>query len=208
MPYTSFPELAAAQVEGIDYQRTWRRSSVSSLLHLAIHGGGIEQGTSELAEAASAGIHDLYVLDGLKPANNAELHITSTAYDESNALVLARAATHTVSWHGFSGAAAMTNVGGRDYALRDRIGTALARAGFPVQIAPADLGGIDPDNICNQNTRKKGVQLELSTGQRAAFFTGGDLSRGNRQNRTPAFHAYVAAVQSALAQALVTADPR
>ncbi|MEU2453892.1 poly-gamma-glutamate hydrolase family protein [Streptomyces sp. NPDC012765] len=61
-------------------------------------------------------------------------------------------------------------------------------------------------NICNQNTRQKGVQLELSTAQRAALFVGGDFSRANRQNRTPAFHAYVVAVQSALAQALVTTD--
>ncbi|MFZ3475370.1 poly-gamma-glutamate hydrolase family protein [Streptomyces sp. 4.24] len=204
MTYTSYADLARAQIEGIDYRRAWRKSPVSTLLHLAIHGGGIEQGTSELAKAAAAGIHDLYDFDGLKPSNNSELHITSTAFNEPTALAMARAATHTVSWHGWAGTTAVTNLGGRDYALRDHIGTTLARAGFAVQVAPSDLAGTDPDNICNQNTRKMGVQLEISTKQRAAFFVGGDLSRDNRGNRTPAFHAYVGAVQTALAQALVT----
>lgn len=203
MPYTSYADLARDHLEGIDYQRTWRKSPVSSLLHLAVHGGGIEQGSSELAEAAADGIHDLYVFDGMKASNNAELHITSTAFDEPTALALARAATHTVSWHGCSGTVPLTNLGGLDYVLRDRVGLALTQAGFAVQVAGPDLAGTEPANICNQNTRKMGVQLEISTAQRAAFFVGGDLSRSNRTNRTVAFDAYVGAVQAALSQALV-----
>ncbi|QKV98243.1 poly-gamma-glutamate hydrolase family protein (plasmid) [Streptomyces sp. NA02950] len=203
MPYTSYTDLAHEHLEGLDYQRNWRRSPVSTLLHLAIHGGGIEQGTGELAEAAASGIHDLYVFDGMKASGNAELHITSTAFDEPNALALARAATHTVSWHGCAGTAPLTNLGGLDYPLRDRVGLALSQAGFVVQLASPELDGGAPENICNQNTRKAGVQLEISTAQRAAFFVGGDLSRGNRGNRTAAFQAYVGAVQSALAEALV-----
>ncbi|MCZ0983954.1 poly-gamma-glutamate hydrolase family protein [Streptomyces diastatochromogenes] len=204
MPYASYADLAGAQLEGIDYQRHWRKSPVSTLLHLAIHGGGIEQGSGELAEAAADGIHDLYVFDGMKASNNADLHITSTAFDEPTALALARTATHTVSWHGCAGTAPVTNIGGLDYALRDCVAVELTRAGFTVQVAPADLAGTDPQNICNINTRKMGVQLEISTAQRAAFFVGGDLSRSNRGNRTAAFHTYVSAVQSALAKALVT----
>lgn len=204
MPYTSYADLAHEQIEGIDYQRSWRQSAVSTLAHLAIHGGGIEQGSSELAEAAAGGIHDLYVFDGMKAANNAELHLTSTLFDEPHALTIARAATHTVSWHGASGAAPLTHLGGLDYVLRDRIGLALSRAGFAVQIAGPELAGTDPANICNRNTRKAGVQLELSTGQRQAFFVGGDMSRPNRVHRTAAFTTYVQAVHQALAQALVT----
>jgi len=205
MTYTSYTDLAREHVEGIDYQRRWRKSPVSTLLHLAIHGGGIEQGTGELAEAAAGGIHDLYVFDGMKAAD--ELHITSTAFDEPEALALARTATHTVSWHGCAGTTPLTNLGGLDYPLRDRVGLALSRAGFPVQIASSELDGSSPENICNQNTRKRGVQLEISTAQRQAFFTGGDLSRGNRSNRTAAFDSYVSAVRSALAEALVTVGP-
>ncbi|WP_282795795.1 poly-gamma-glutamate hydrolase family protein [Streptomyces sp. CC224B] len=202
--YGSYAELARKQIEGIDYQRLWRASQCSSLLHLAIHGGGIEQGTSELAEAAADSIHDLYVFDGLKPANNSELHITSVRFDEPTALQLVQAASHVVAWHGAAGTAPATLVGGRDYVLRDRIALELTRANFTVQIAPGNLDGSEEANICNRGARRMGVQLELTTAQRQAFFEGGDLSRPNRDKVTPAFTTYVSAVRRAIAQALVT----
>lgn len=88
--YNSFAALASAQIEGIDYQRSWRSSPISTLLHLAIHGGGIEQGTSELASAAAGDVHDFYTFDGIKQANNGDLHITSTSFDDPQALALAQ----------------------------------------------------------------------------------------------------------------------
>ncbi|MER5302142.1 poly-gamma-glutamate hydrolase family protein [Streptomyces lasiicapitis] len=205
MPYTSYAELARENLEGLDYQRSWRQSPVSTLVHLAIHGGNIEPGSGELAAAAADQIHDLYVFDAMKTPSS-ELHITSTLFDDPAAHTLARAATHTLSWHGCAGSAPVTHLGGLDYALRDRVGLALHQAGFTVQIAGAELAGVDSRNICNLNTRKLGVQLEISTAQRAAFFVGGDLSRPNRENRTDLFHAYVAAVRTAVAQGLVTTN--
>ncbi|MFF1600826.1 poly-gamma-glutamate hydrolase family protein [Streptomyces mirabilis] len=204
--YQSYGELTGGQIEGIDYQRTWRTSDVSTLLHLAIHGGGIETGTTELADAAAADIHDFYTLDAFKPAGtNADLHITSTRYDEPQALAMAAAATHIVSWHGASGATAFTYLGGRDSNLRDQIGQCLRDAGFTVQLATEELNGNDPTNICNKNQRSMGVQLELSTTQRTAFFTGGDMSRANRKNTTAVFTSYIAAVKLGISKALVTA---
>ncbi|WP_198274893.1 poly-gamma-glutamate hydrolase family protein [Streptomyces javensis] len=203
--YTSYADLARHQIEGVDYQRTWRSSQCSSLLHLAIHGGGIEPGTSELSSAAAGTINDLYVLEALKPAGNGNLHITATRFDEPQALALVSAASHVISWHGAAGTDPATYVGGLDYALRDRIALALVQAGFTVQLAADDLDGNDPANIANRSSRNMGVQLELTTAQRQAFFAGGDLSRPNRVNTTAAFTTYVQAVQHAVTQALVTA---
>ncbi|MER6109379.1 poly-gamma-glutamate hydrolase family protein [Streptomyces hirsutus] len=203
--YQSYGELAGGQIEGIDYQRLWRVSQCSTLLHLAIHGGGIEAGTTELADSAAADIHGFYTLDGFKAAGtNSELHVTSTRFDEPQALAMAQAATHIVSWHGAAGATAVTYLGGRDYNLRDQIGECLKDAGFAVQIASEELNGNDPKNICNRTSRGMGVQLELTTAQRALFFVGGDTSRANRKNITPAFTAYVTAVKLALSKALVS----
>ncbi|GAA2439841.1 poly-gamma-glutamate hydrolase family protein [Streptomyces glaucus] len=203
--YQSYGELAGGQIEGIDYQRLWRVSQCSTLLHLAIHGGGIEPGTTELASSAAADIHSYYTLDGLKTAGtNDTLHVTSTRFDEPQALGMARVATHIVSWHGATGATAITYLGGRDYNLRDQIGECLKDAGFTVQIASEELNGNDPQNICNRNSRGMGVQLELTTAQRAAFFEGGDTSRANRKNTTAAFTAYVTAVQLGVSKALVS----
>ncbi|MET9354355.1 poly-gamma-glutamate hydrolase family protein [Streptomyces sp. NPDC006617] len=203
--YNSFAALASAQIEGIDYQRSWRSSLISTLLHLAIHGGGIEQGTSELASAAAGDVHDFYTFDGIKQANNGDLHITSTSFDDPQALALAQGAAHIVSWHGAAGATPMTNLGGLDYPLRDRIGQSLAQAGFAVQVANEEVNGNDVTNICNRGVRGMGVQLEISTAQRQAFFLNGDLSRANRRNVTDVFTSYVTAVTGAITQALVAA---
>ncbi|MCZ4098268.1 poly-gamma-glutamate hydrolase family protein [Streptomyces sp. H39-C1] len=203
--YNSFAALASAQIEGIDYQRSWRSSPISTLLHLAIHGGGIEQGTSELASAAAGDVHDFYTFDGTKQANNSDLHLASTSFDDPQALALAKGATHIVSWHGAAGAAPMTNLGGLDYSLRDHIGQSLSQAGFAVQVASEEINGNDATNICNRSGRGMGVQLEISSAQRQAFFLNGDMSRANRQNVTEAFTAYVKAVTSAITTALVAA---
>ncbi|MGW3626262.1 poly-gamma-glutamate hydrolase family protein [Streptomyces sp. NPDC000880] len=204
--YQSYGELASGQIEGIDYQRLWRISQFSTLLHLAIHGGGIEQGSTELADAAAGDVHDFYTLDGFKAVGaNGDLHVTSTRYDEPQALAMAQTATHIVSWHGASGTTAITYLGGLDYNLRDQIGQSLKEAGFTVQIASAELDGTDTANICNRGTRGMGVQLEISTAQRTLFFLNGDMSRANRANTTAAFTAYVAAVNTGITKALVVA---
>ncbi|MFF9901231.1 poly-gamma-glutamate hydrolase family protein [Streptomyces longispororuber] len=203
--YQSYAELASGQIEGISYQRLWRTSAFSSLLHLAIHGGGIEAGTTELADAAAGEVHDFYTLDGFKETGtNSDLHITSTRYDEPQALAMAKAASHIVSWHGAAGTTAITYLGGLDFNLRDQIGEALAGAGFVVSVASEEINGSDRANIANRGTRGMGVQLELTTAQRAAFFTGGDMSRANRKNRTPAFTQYLAAVTTGIKNALIT----
>ncbi|MGW0757171.1 poly-gamma-glutamate hydrolase family protein [Streptomyces sp. NPDC002814] len=203
--YNSYAELAGGQIEGIDYQRSWRISACSTLLHLAIHGGGIETGTTELAAAAAGELHDFYTLDAFKPAGtNDDLHVTSTRFDEPQALAMVKDATHVVSWHGAAGTTPLTLLGGLDYNLRDQIGQYLKDAGFTVQLASEELNGNDPKNICNKGSRGMGVQLELTTAQRAAFFLNGDMTRANRKNTTTAFTSYVAAVNAGIAKCLVT----
>ncbi|MEU0857409.1 poly-gamma-glutamate hydrolase family protein [Streptomyces griseofuscus] len=203
--YNSYAELASGQIEGIDYQRSWRLSEFSTLLHLAIHGGGIEPGTTELAAAAAGDMHDFYTLDAFKPAGtNSDLHITSTRYDEPQALAMVQAATHVISWHGAAGTAPATHLGGLDFNLRDQIGQSLQEAGFTVQLASDEINGNDPTNICNRCSRGKGVQLELTNAQRTLFFANGDLTRANRKSTTAAFTAYVAAVNAGITKCLVT----
>jgi phage replication-related protein YjqB (UPF0714/DUF867 family) len=204
--YSSYAQLAAAQIEGIDFQRLWRVSQVSTLVCFAIHGGGIEPGSQEIADVVAGDIHNFYALDGFKSAGtNDDLHVTSTRYDEAQALKMAAAATHAVSFHGASGTTAATFLGGADYNLRDQIGQCLKDAGFTVSVASEELNGNDPLNICNRTSRGMGVQLELTTAQRQAFFTGGDTNRANRGNRTTAFTTYATAVKLGISKALVTA---
>ncbi|QMU72133.1 poly-gamma-glutamate hydrolase family protein [Streptacidiphilus sp. P02-A3a] len=197
--YTNWAALAAAKVENVDYRREVRRTS-SRVSHIAIHGGAIEAGTSELASAVASATGGTYAaLVGIQSANNTQLHITSTRFDEPLTVDVQRYAARTVSYHGLSGTDLVTHLGGGDADLKARIGQALTAAGFAVDWQTSeDVNGNDPLNITNRNASGMGVQLEMTAALRASFFPNGDTSRKMRESgqRTPAFAAYVDAVVS------------
>lgn len=196
--YSNFAELAAHEAEGIHWTREIRRVPDSDLAHIAIHGGGIEVGTTEAARAAAAGSHNYYSFRGRKKAStNRDLHVTSSHFDEPECVALQKTMVRTVSWHGFHDSAKITEVGGLDEDFKLWIMRSLQLAGFTVVNAAPERAGRNTLNIANRNLTGRGVQLELSTAQRAAFFTNGDASAGNRMNVTEEFNAYIEAVQCA-----------
>jgi phage replication-related protein YjqB (UPF0714/DUF867 family) len=201
LPYANYAALAAAEVEGVDYSRTTTTVPGATWAAIAIHGGGIEAGSGEMAQQVAAGLMTCYVFAGLQPSNNFDLHITSTDFDEPNAVAIVAASTRTLSFHGFIGdpAIAETQVGGLDTALRDRVIAALQGAGFSAVIASSEIAGTDPTNICNENASSAGLQLEMSAALRASFFPGGDTSRAMRESgaRTETFYRYARAVRAA-----------
>ncbi|MEV0345190.1 poly-gamma-glutamate hydrolase family protein [Nonomuraea sp. NPDC050680] len=202
--YANYAELAAHETEGTDYRRVQRFPQGAKVAHIAIHGGSIEAGTSQLADySAQASQAAFYAFEGIKATGNGTLHITASRFDEPRALALLARVDRTVSWHGYSDSTeASTYVGGRDTALVERVTAALRAAGFTVaKQVPDGLDGSSPDNIANKNRRGKGLQLEISTAQRKQFFADGDLTRSsieNPANRTKAFYAYTSVVNKAL----------
>lgn len=163
---------------------------------IAPHGGGIEVGTSELARAVAGSEFSLYLFEGLKSSNNATLHITSTNFDEPIARQTVPEHFYGVGLHGMKGDELVTLVGGGNESLRKEAVVLLRAYGFNAEEAPEghELAGRDPMNIANM-TMYSGVQLELSTAQRKAFFEGGDWSKANRGNTTQAFSDYVTALR-------------
>ena len=82
---------------------------------MAIHGGGIEPGTSEIALAAAGyhlgtlapfddrqGLHDFWIFEGLLSLGNSDLHVTASNYDDPIALELVQNAQRCLSLHGCS----------------------------------------------------------------------------------------------------------
>lgn len=70
-------------MKGVDYEIRSKIVPSSIVVVLAIHGGGIEPGTSELAnQIGNEGNYTLYGFDGMKSSGNSDLHITSTRFDE------------------------------------------------------------------------------------------------------------------------------
>jgi phage replication-related protein YjqB (UPF0714/DUF867 family) len=163
--YDSFAALAASEMEGIHYRiRSARRTS--PIVVVAPHGGLIERGTSETAEAIAGEAFSLYLFEGLaRRQRGASLHITSTRFDEPRALEMIEASEVAIGVHGRKNRDddASVWVGGLDEQLRDAISKALGQMGFKAKSVGAGhrLSGRDSANICNRGRRGAGVQLEL-----------------------------------------------
>jgi phage replication-related protein YjqB (UPF0714/DUF867 family) len=192
--YQSFRELAIAEKEGADY-RIRCRQGMSEIAFMAIHGGGIEPGTTEIAEAAAGERHGFYSFSGLKKSGNFVLHITSRRFDEPQGLAIARQANKIISIHGCGDSDSMVLMGGRDILLRNKIRKSLQKAGFPVKNS-VRFPGLSPLNICNRCRSGAGVQVEICQGLRSRMFE--SLLRSDRDKTTEVFHRFVNALKKAI----------
>jgi phage replication-related protein YjqB (UPF0714/DUF867 family) len=194
--YDTFEALSRCETEGSDY-RIRSRSGTSGIAVIAIHGGGIEPGTTEIAEAIAGEHHAFYTFSGIKSAGNFCLHITSANFDEPLGIALAAMSQTVLTIHGCEDDAAIVYIGGRNTALRQEIDNCLRRAKFSV-CESERFPGLNRRNICNRCRLKMGVQLEISMGLRRLMF--GDLVRAHRKKPGPEFYKFVAAVRQALSQ--------
>lgn len=198
--YADWGQLAANETAGVDYRIRTQSVSNAEYLLMAIHGGAIEAGTSELAQAIAGSNHDFYMFEGLKSSGNSVLHITATNFDEPTAIKMAAQATGLISLHGAANNANADPIvwmGGQDTTLRDLIITRLSAAGFDARVAASGSGyeGTSDNNICNKSRILAGVQLEMTKSLRESFFVG-----GNRNNpTTQAFNDFVTAMRNAIA---------
>ncbi|WP_372406152.1 poly-gamma-glutamate hydrolase family protein [Streptomyces luteireticuli] len=224
--YTRLPDG-----EGTDYARRYKRHEMADAsaearfpFHrttvLAPHGGGIEAGTSELCLAiagyhpatleraqADGPVHDYWMFEGIRNADNRELHVTSRHCDDRVALALAAGSLNVLSLHGCTAAQAgapasrpeAVVVGGRNTDFRRHLHEELRAAGFrTVDGAEVpDLGGDDPDNICNRTLLGKGGQLELTTELRQGMF-GSFTRQGRAKSTNDTFRRFTAACRAAI----------
>jgi phage replication-related protein YjqB (UPF0714/DUF867 family) len=202
--YPSMTALYAdpLNVEGTTYGKRWKRHEWSQLVEaqafdnpetqkivLAIHGGGIEGGTSEVALAVAGyhpatfapvtdcqGFHDVWIFEGLLNSGNSYLHVTSANFDDPIALKLVQNARRCISVHGCSDddARGKLQLGGLDTELKEILVEELSLAGISAEITtnPA-LNGSDSGNICNRTRICSGAQIEMGTSYRASLFAPG-----------------------------------
>jgi len=182
---------------------------------MAIHGGGIETGTSEIA-LATAGydpatlvtavdgyrLHDLWLFEGLLPTGNGDLHVTASHYDDHIATELVENARRCISLHGCTDTQANGRIqlGGLDHELRDIVLEELEAAGIPAEITINPmLDGNLPNNIANKTKIGGCAQLEMGTSYRRSLF--GINTRPQRKNTTkPEFWDLVRALRFAMSQ--------
>jgi phage replication-related protein YjqB (UPF0714/DUF867 family) len=230
--YPSMTSLYAdpLNVEGTTYGKRWKRHEWSQTLEAqstdnpetqkvitAIHGGGIEGGTSEVALAVAGyhpatfatatdalGLHDFWTFEGLLSSGNTHLHVTSTKYDEPIALELVQNARRCISVHGCSDddANGKLQIGGLDAELKEILLEELTQAAIPAEMStnPA-LNGSDPANICNKTQITRGLHLEMGTTYRASLFAVGFNTRALRKTHTNAeFCQLVVALRKAMSR--------
>ena len=217
-----------ANVEGTTYAKRWKRHEWSQMVEeqdtdapetqkivMAIHGGGIEPGTSEIALAVAGyhpdtlvtsidnlGLHDFWLFEGLLSSGNRKLHVTASHYDEPIATELVQNARRCISLHGCldTQANGKIQLGGRDHELRDIVLEELTTAEIPAEITTNGmLDGDLPDNIANQTIIGGCVQLEMGTSYRQSLF--GTNTRPNRKKTTnPKFWLLVGALRMAMSK--------
>jgi phage replication-related protein YjqB (UPF0714/DUF867 family) len=202
--YPDFRTLSRHERPGVDF-RVLARLAQPRFAVVAPHGGGIEPGTSEIADAIAALELSFYAFEGLKRRGNADLHITSTRFDEPICLSLIGQSGVVLTIHGEHSEEGGEGVfvGGLDTRLGRSLGTALSSRGFTVGRHPDPrLQGLEPTNLCNRGKSGRGVQLEISRGLRAQMFE--SLSREGRKHPTAKFRAFVAALRNVLIEVAVT----
>jgi phage replication-related protein YjqB (UPF0714/DUF867 family) len=192
--YQSFKMLAEKEVENVDYRIRWRQGR-SEIAIMAIHGEGIEPGTTEIAEAIAGGDHSFYTFSGLKTSGNAVLHITSRRFDEPAGLSMAKNAATIITIHGCLEKSRFIHIGGRNPDLKNKIAKSLKQAGYQINKS-SRFPGLSPMNICNRCRYKAGVQLEIAYGLRMRMFK--SLKRHHRDKTTEVFHRFVDAVKEVL----------
>ena len=194
--YRNYNELRRHQTEGEDYRIYFRRGN-SGVTVMAPHGGDIEPGTSEIADAVAGREHSFYAFEGMKKRNNSDLHITSENFDEPNADELVGKSRVVLCFHGCAGDKEFVYVGGIDQVLSTFVKDRIADVGFSASDNPGPgLRGISSSNICNRGETNKGVQLEISQALRRKMFD--SLKRHGRKNKTETFHRFVSVLREAL----------
>lgn len=172
--YTNFKTLADHEMEGRDY-RIRVESRDGRVLIMAPHGGKIEPGTTEIADAIAGTDYSFYSFEGLKAAGNGMLHIESHLFDEPRALAVVEKANIIITVHGqLEQKKEFVMLGGLNGGLRLEVQHQLERAGFQTRSASKGLTGMDPMNICNRGKSQQGVQLEISRKMRDVLRTNQD----------------------------------
>lgn len=192
--YRDFVELRSNELEGRDYLISFRRG-YSGIVVMAPHGGDIEPGTTEIADALAGKEHSFYSFEGTRTSGNLKLHITSTHFDEPVAAGMACEAATIIVIHGCKGPDPMVCLGGLDTRLKEVCRRVLSKAGFHVGERHA-LAGTNGLNLCNRGLQGGGLQLEFTNGLRRTLFR--DLTREGRNHKTHLFENLIAALREAV----------
>ena len=194
--YQNFKSLSSIEKKGIDFEIRIKKTN-SRIAVIAPHGGGIEPGTSGIAESIAGDDFTCYLFEGIKKKDNKKyLHITSTNFDEPECAEICNNSDIVLAIHGAGDNDEVIYVGGRYGVLKQKMINKLAEAGFNAREDSTNHTGRDAKNICNKGKSMEGLQLEISHGLRKKMFKG--LNRKDRKFTRNLFNEFVKSIRSTL----------
>lgn len=192
--YASCDELFTKHKEDVDFRIRFRNIG-SRYAIVAPHGGGIERGTSEVAEAVASNDFSFYAFEGRLLEGNKLLHITSDRFKDERCTRLIKSSECVITIHGDERETDIVYLGGNHKDMKAHIRKSLTERGFDVESDTIHPGEKD-ENICNRGKSGEGVQIEIAHGLRKTLFA--SLDRRGRKNPTLRFYQLVAALREAL----------
>lgn len=166
-PFHDFTELVLHCVQGRDYRFVIRDVGADATI-VAIHGGGIEPMTSEVATIVAGEEHNLYDLRGIRPEGNAALRVPVQRFDEMRLRNLLKRSQTAVAVLGVPGETPLVHLGGANRRLRGALQERLEEAGFAVRPPHGPGAAHHPQRFVNWPSAG-GVQLELSLALRRSL---------------------------------------
>jgi phage replication-related protein YjqB (UPF0714/DUF867 family) len=132
------------------------------VLIAAPHGDSIERHTAAIARQVAGTDLSYYLSEGRKRADNRDLHITSTNFDEPRFARMAANCDVVLAIHGKAKPMEVTYLGGAYVDGIEQVTQHLRGAGYDARReTDIDLLGSDRSNLCNRGRRGQGIQLEL-----------------------------------------------
>ncbi|MCD8851486.1 poly-gamma-glutamate hydrolase family protein [Staphylococcus xylosus] len=181
--YNSMSELEAKTTENNDWEIVTRNLG-SQVIIAAIHGGGIEPGTNEIADlTAKKGEYDYFSFKGTKSKGNEDLHVTSRNYDQSVLIEMIKNKTNAVAIHGCDGDGNIIYIGGKDQKLIHEMTKQFEQLNINVEQEPEHISGAHDDIIINCCKTGAGVQLELTPDLRKMCFNNQKYNKKSREDK-------------------------
>lgn len=197
--YQSFAELVLNTVKDQDYRLDVHQPSQEMAI-VAIHGGGIEPPTGELAAAIAGQEYSRYIFQALRASGNAQMRIPMTRYDEMRLRALLQHSQAAVALDGVPGVDQTVHLGGRNRLLREKLIESLQAAGFETGRLVAPGAAHNPARFYNWPQRG-GVLIELPLAFRMALVTGPleAFQREDSDSHSERFACLVEAIRQAMA---------
>ena len=166
-PLRDFASVVLSAVKDVDYAIEVQQAG-GYVTVVALHGGGIEPLTGELAAAIAGREHSLYTFRGLRETGNDGLRISPLRSNEMRLDNLISRSKTVLSIAGAVDVGMTVQVGGSNETLRNLLLHTLEEAGLDARFS--DTPGTDHSKAYFFNRAEQGgVQLELSAALRASM---------------------------------------